>query len=245
MPFRRRSSPGADAAAAGHGSRIPVRPRQRAPFPARPAWAVHAAGRAGASQAASGREARDLPAGMRMAGSAGANAMQGMQELFRTPLQRVFRRPDRRFAMREGCSAPERTDAFLDSMPLSAGSAQSRPSMAEGFLAVVRRTGEGWGPEATSGRSATPVWPGPARQDAPPSPTGACAADAPDTFAAVVSAACTRPLPASTPMRALLSEMPVPALPGLVRLGAARGPCPSWSPAPRWRRRPRWGRPAS
>lgn len=49
-----------------------------------------------------------------MAGSAGANAMQGMQELFRTPLQRVFRRPDRRFAMREGCSAPERTDAFLD-----------------------------------------------------------------------------------------------------------------------------------
>ena len=101
MPFRRRSSPGADADAAGH-----------------------AAGRAGASQAASGREARDLPAGMRMAGSAGANAMQGMQELFRTPLQRVFRRPDRRFAMREGCSAPERTDAFLDSMPLSAGSAQ-------------------------------------------------------------------------------------------------------------------------
>ena len=39
--------------------------------------------------------------------------MQGMQELFRTPLQRVFRRPDRRFAMREGCSAPERTDAGI------------------------------------------------------------------------------------------------------------------------------------
>ena len=101
MPFRRRSSPGADADAAGH-----------------------AAGRAGASQAASGREARDLPAGMRTAGSAGAKDTQGMQELFRTPLQRVFRCPDRRFAMREGCSAPERTDAFLDSMPLSAGSAQ-------------------------------------------------------------------------------------------------------------------------
>ncbi len=51
MPFRRRSSPGADAAAAGHGSRIPVRPRQRVPFPARPAWAMHATGRAGASDA--------------------------------------------------------------------------------------------------------------------------------------------------------------------------------------------------
>ena len=86
MPFRRRSSPGADAAAAGHGSRTPVQPRQKVPFPTRPAWAMHAVGRAGVSQAASGREARDLPAEMHMARSARANAMQSMQEFFRTPL---------------------------------------------------------------------------------------------------------------------------------------------------------------
>lgn len=85
--------------------------------------------------------------------------MQSMQELFRTPLQRVFRCPSRRFAMRKGCSASERTDAFLDSMPLSAGSAQSRTFMEEGFLAMVQRIEERWGPEATSGRFATPVQP--------------------------------------------------------------------------------------
>ena len=85
--------------------------------------------------------------------------MQSMQELFRTPLQRVSRCPDRRFAMRKGCSASERTDAFLDSLPFSAASAQSRPFTVEGFLAMVQRIGERWGPEATSGRFATPVYP--------------------------------------------------------------------------------------
>lgn len=129
--------------------------------------------------------------------------MQGMQELFRTPLQRVFGCPDRRFAMRKGCSALERTDAFLDSMPLSAESAQSRPFMAEGFLAMVQRIEERWGPEATSGRFATPVQPESAWQDASSSLTRACAMDTPDTFAAVVSTECTRPLPASAPMCAL------------------------------------------
>lgn len=51
----------------------------------------------------------------------------------------------------------ERTDAFLDSVPLSVESARSRPLIAEGFLATARRIEERWGSEATSGRFATPA----------------------------------------------------------------------------------------
>lgn len=52
----------------------------------RPAGAVHAARRSGASQAASGREARDLPAEMHMARFARAKDTQSMQEFFPVPL---------------------------------------------------------------------------------------------------------------------------------------------------------------
>ena len=86
MPFQHRGSPAANADAAGHGGRAPVRPGQRPPFPGRPAGAVHAARRSGASQAASGREARDLPAEMHMARFARAKDTQGMQEFFPVPL---------------------------------------------------------------------------------------------------------------------------------------------------------------
>lgn len=105
--------------------------------------------------------------------------------------------------MRKGCSTLERTDAFLDLMPLSAESAQSRPFMVEGFLATVQRIEEMWGSEAASGRFATPVQPESAWQDASSSLTRACAMDTSDTFAVVVSTACKRPLPASTPICAL------------------------------------------
>ncbi len=40
----------------------------------------------------------------------------------------------RRFTIRKGCSTFKRTNAFLDSMPLSEKSAQARPSLVEGFL---------------------------------------------------------------------------------------------------------------
>ena len=39
-----------------------------------------------------------------------------------------------RAGIRKGCSTFERMDAFLNSMPFSDKSAQSRPSLVEGFL---------------------------------------------------------------------------------------------------------------
>ena len=92
-----------------------------------------------------------------MARFARAKDTQSMQEFFPVPLERVLRCPNRRFTMRKGCSTLERTDAFLDSMPFSAESVQSRPFMVEGFLATVQRIEERWVSEATSGRYATPV----------------------------------------------------------------------------------------
>jgi hypothetical protein len=60
-----------------------------------------------------------------------------VQEVFLSSCSASLRGPKRRFTIRKGASAFERTHAFLDSMPFSAESAQLRPFMVEGFLATL------------------------------------------------------------------------------------------------------------
>ena len=154
-------------------------------------------------QAAVGRGSSALPADMHIARSGSANAAWSRQPFLSMPRQRVLISPNRLFTMRKGRSALERTDAFLGSMPFSAESAQSRPFTVEGFLATARRIDERCGPEAASGRFATPVHPESAWQNRPSPRTREWAMATSDTLAAAVSTACTRPLPASAPMCAL------------------------------------------
>ena len=143
MPFQHRGSPAANADAAGHGGRAPVRPGQRPPSPAALPAPCMQPGGSGASQAASGREARTC-----LRRCTGQVREEGYAEhagiLPGPPVVRP-QIPNRRFTMRKGCSTLERTDAlFLDSTFSPRESVQSRPFMVEGFLATVQRI-ERWG----------------------------------------------------------------------------------------------------
>ena len=87
MPFQHRGSPAANADAAGHGGRAPVRPGQRLAFP-RPPCRRRACSQAERSLSGSfgPGAARDLPAEMHMARFARAKDTQSMQEFFPVPL---------------------------------------------------------------------------------------------------------------------------------------------------------------
>ena len=208
-------------------------PGIRAPSPSGPPPAGNPGMAVPRDQAAVGRGSSALPADMHIARSGSANAAWSRQPFLSMPRQRVLICPNRLFTMRKGCSALERTDAFPGSMPFSAESAQSRPFAVEGFLATVCRIDGRCGPEAASGRFAAPVHPEPAWQDRSSPRTGEWAMATPDTLAAAVSTACTRPLPASGPMCALKPKCQLfPFLPGGPR-GRGNAPRSWWSPAPR------------
>ena len=136
--------------------------------------------------------------------------------------------------MRKGCSTLERTDAFLDSMPFSAESVQSRPFMVEGFLATVQRIEERWGSDGDFGalRHARVAGVRIAERVVLPH-EGMRHGHVGHVCGGRLHGMHEAAAGIDADMR-LVSEMPVLALLGLVRLGiGVRGPCSSWSSAPR------------
>ena len=200
MPFQHRGSPAANADAAGHGGRAPVRPEASRLSPA--ACRRRACSQAGqTSQAASGREARTCLRKCTWPGSRGRRIHQSMQILPGPPVKARPQMPEPALHDEEGMLHLGADGCLPGFDAFSARKRAVRPFMVEGFLATVSASRRGGDRRAASGRFATPVATGSAWQNASSSLTrGMRHGHVGHVCGGRLHGMRTRPLPASTPI---------------------------------------------